>query len=393
MTTPRPFSALRLHRLPCRLYQCGCSLLFLLVFALPASADQQAELKQLQKNIQTLQKELKEIQGNRTALQKALQQSESEMGQLQQKIDRIRKEMEAQNRELENLQQQRESLEEAHRQQQTDIGEQLRIAWRTGEQSALRLLLNQESPEDVVRLMGYHERVFAAHQRKLEDYLNTLEQLEQIEPQILDQQAMLQKNAGQLEQQAKQLRQQQVRRERTLASINSSIKDRDSELKQMEEERKRLQRLIEEVARTASALSAPTSGEAFSKRQGRMPWPAKGQLTTRFGATRPDSPIQSNGIVISASAGQPVIAVHQGRVVFADYFRGHGLLVIVDHGEGYLTLYAHNQSIARNTGDWVNAGDVIARVGNSGGRDTNALYFEIRQQGKPVNPINWLARV
>lgn len=393
MITHRFFLPLRLSPLLKGFNSISSCLLALIIFAASAHADQQQEMKQLQQNIQKLQKELKSIQGNRTTLQKELQKSESEMGQLQQKIDRIQQDMKQQNKALDDLNQQRDKLQDARKRQQEDIAGQVQVAHRAGEQSALRLLLNQESPEKVTRMMGYHQRVFAVHNARLEAYLETLEQLNAVEPQILDQQAILQKNAQQLEQQAVQLKQQQARRQQLLVSMTSSIKTKDGELRQMEEDRKRLQALIQQVARTVGTVPMPAAGEAFSKRQGQLLWPARGQLTTRFGTTRPGTQLQSNGIVITANAGQPVVAVHHGRVVFADYFRGHGLLVIVDHGEGFLSLYAHNQSLSRSTGEWVNAGDVIARVGNSGGQENYGLYFEIRRQGKPVNPAPWLARV
>lgn len=392
MITPRPLFP-SIVKLPGRLIRLAFCVVALTLPTIQAQADQQAELKQLQQNIQKLQQELKTIQGNRSALQQELQKSESEMGQLQKKIDGIRQDINEQNKELENLNKEREQLQEARRKQQGDIAEQIRVAHRAGEQSAVRLLLNQESPETVTRILGYHERIFAAHHIKLDNYLATLEKLDAIEPQILDQQAVLQANAQQLEEQAGRLKQEQARRQQVLASMNTSLKTGDSELRQMEEDRKRLVTLIQQVERTVGSVPMPASGEAFSKRQGKMPWPTKGQLTTRFGAVRPNTRLQSEGIVITANAGQPVIAVHHGRVVFADYFRGHGLLVIVDHGEGYLSLYAHNQSLSRATGEWVNAGDVIAKVGNSGGQEKNGLYFEIRRQGKTVNPVNWLARV
>jgi len=368
-------------------------LVLLLALAPMAAADQQADMKQLQQNIQKLQKELKDIQGNRTALQKELQKSESEMGQLQQRIDRIQREMKEQNQELDSLNKTREELQGAQKKQQADIAEQVRVAHRSGQQSSLRLLLNQESPENITRMMGYHQRIFNAHHEKLDAWLATLEQLDAVEPKILAQQASLDKARQQLQQQAAQMKQEQSRRQQVLVTMNSSIKNKDSELRQLEEDRKRLQTLLQQVARTVGTVPLPASGEAFSKRQGRLPWPTQGQVTSRFGTSRVGTGMTWDGMVITANAGQPVIAVHHGRVVFADYFRGHGLLVIIDHGEGYLSLYAHNQSLVRTTGEWVKAGDLIAKVGNSGGQEKNGLYFEIRQKGKPVNPGNWLARV
>ena len=123
-----------------------------------------------------------------------------------------------------------------------------------------------------------------------------------------------------------------------------------------------------------------------------MPWPAGNKLIKKFGNAKIDGKITWEGILISAKAGTSVEAIHHGRVVFSDYLRGHGLLVIVDHGDGYMSLYAHNQSLLKETGDWVSSGETISRVGNTGGQAQAGLYFEIRHQGKPTDPIKWCRR-
>jgi septal ring factor EnvC (AmiA/AmiB activator) len=128
----------------------------------------------------------------------------------------------------------------------------------------------------------------------------------------------------------------------------------------------------------------------MSKARGKLPWPVNGRLIAKFGTARGgDSRSSWDGVMISAAAGSPVKAVHDGRVVFADWLRGAGLLVILDHGDGYLTLYGHNQSLLKNAGELVKAGEAISTVGNSGGQETPALYFAIRQQGRPTNPVQW----
>jgi septal ring factor EnvC (AmiA/AmiB activator) len=385
-----------LFRLPLRphlgAWLVACCLI-LLVNTPQALADRESELQQLQENIEKLQKELKDVQGTRSGLQQELQKSESEMGELLKKIDRVQRELKEQDKQLNELNKKRDALQEARHQQQEQVAEQVRAAYQVGEQSQLKLLLNQESPERLTRMMAYHQWVFAAHSEKLDAYLNTLSQLDSLEPQIVEQRRGLQANKERLDKQQQDLKQHQSQRKKVLASINSTISTKDQELHQLQEDRQRLQALLQEVARTVGKVPLPTGGEAFSSRKGRLPWPTQGRVTSRFGSSRVGSQMQWSGMLIASNAGQAVIAVHHGRVVFADYFRGHGLLVIVDHGEGYLSLYAHNQSLLKVTGDWVKAGDSIASVGNSGGQEQSGLYFEIRHQGKPLDPAPWLARV
>lgn len=400
MTRPRIIlfkasSRTRLTRLFTQLRACAFVVLccgFLLPEIVHADTKQEAELKKLQENIAKLQKELQEVKGTRSELQQNLQKSESEMGELIKKIEQIQRDMKEQDKQLKELNEERKQLQDARLEQQNQVAEQVQVAYRMGQQSQLKLLLNQESPERLTRMLAYHQRIFAAHSDKLSAYLNTLSQLDALEPKIVDRRQALETTKQQLDREREKLKQQQSQRQQILAKVNSTLKNKDDELRQLQEDRQRLQALLQEVARAVGTVPLPGSGASFSSRKGRLPWPAAGKLSSRFGSPRIGGQTQWNGILISAIAGQPVIAVHRGRIVFADYFRGHGLLVIIDHGEGYLSLYAHNQSLLRATGDWVEAGEAIASVGNSGGQEKTGLYFEIRHQGKPTDPGTWLAR-
>ncbi|HTF85049.1 MAG TPA: peptidoglycan DD-metalloendopeptidase family protein [Cellvibrio sp.] len=365
----------------------------LMCFLASASlADQQEDMKALQENIQQLQKELKSIQGERSELQKNLQKSETEVGELLKKIEQINRDLKQQNNQLKELQQERETLQGAKRSQQSEVAAQVASAYQLGQQSQIKLLLNQESPERVSRLLKYHQYFLAARAEKLAAYQATLEQLDELEPRIAAKTLELDKSQKALQARHQELKQRQQDRQQALARINSTLKDKDQELRQMEEDRKRLQALLQQVTHTVGSVPLPDGNEKFSSRKGRLPWPTDGKVIHRFGSPRVSGQMQWSGMMIRAAEGKPVIAVHHGRVVFADYFRGHGLLLIVDHGEGFLSLYAHNQSLFKTTGDWVRAGDAIASVGNSGGQAETALYFEIRQNGKPTDPATWLAR-
>ena len=146
--------------------------------------------------------------------------------------------------------------------------------------------------------------------------------------------------------------------------------------------------MLNAVNETIATLKLPNNYKPFRELRGKMSWPAKGRLIRRFGQRR-STGMRWQGVLISGREGSAVKAIHHGRVVFADWFRGKGLLIIIDHGDGFMSLYAHNQSLLRETGDWVDTGETIATMGNSGGLQNAALYFEIRQQGKPSNPKKW----
>ncbi len=366
-----------------------------------AKADEKADMAKLQREIEALQKELKEVQGTRTDLQKDLEKSEKQINELQKKADDINKQLKQQNNELNQLKNERSQLEQARKNQQAHIAEQMRAAHRLGEQSEVKVLLNQESPDQVSRIMKYHSYFMEAHTAKMKTYLETISRIDALTPEIEKKTFELAAMQSELDAQRADLKAIHSQREKALAKVNSDLKNKNQALKQLGEDRRRLQALLDRVARqvaTTNAINAPgyvplpKGGEKFSQRRGRMPWPTQGSMIHRFGSARIAGQMNWNGAYISAAMGASVRAVHHGRVVFADYFGGHGLLVIVDHGEGYMSLYAHNQHLLKKAGEPVQAGENIATVGNSGGQANAGLYFEIRHQGKPVDPALWLAR-
>lgn len=378
-----------------------CLGLFSMMLALSpcAMSDDKADMEKLQKDINDLQKELKKVQGARSNVQQELQKNETEMSELQKKVEKIQQEINAQNKQIEDLNKERSDLEKARAKQQAQAAEQVRAAYQLGQQPQFKVFLNQESPERISRMMKYHSYFMAAHAEKMKKFLDTIAQLNELEPQIAQKTAELNNIKEELGKQQASLQEAQAQRKQTLAKINTTISSKDKALQDMLEDRRQLQALLQKVARASTSLAAapsyvplPNAGEKFSSRRGRLPWPTQGRISHGFGSSQVEGQLQWNGVLINASAGQQVQAVHYGRVVFADYFRGQGLLVIIDHGEGYLSLYAHNQHLLKKAGDAVKAGEPIASVGNTGGQDENGLYFEIRYQGKAVDPTDWLAR-
>ena len=377
----------------------ACSMLLAILFAGLAHADEKADMVKLQKEIEALQQELKAVQGTRSSLQKDIEKSETQINQLQKKANQIQQDLKRQNNELEKLKDERSSLEQKQQSQLTQIAHQVRARHRLGNQRELKVLFNQESPDSFARMMKYHSYFMAAHNEKLAAYRDTIAQIDSITPSIEQKTIELSVLQQQLDVQRNELKQTHNQRQAALAKVNANLKNKQNALRQLVEDRNRLQALMNQVtkrvanaARSPAYVPLPAMGERFTKRKGRLPWPTQGKMTHRFGSPRIAGQINWSGAYISAASGNEVIAVHHGRVVFADYFGGHGLLVIVDHGEGYMSLYAHNQVLLKKAGELVLAGETIARVGNSGGQTGDGLYFEIRHQGKPVNPGIWLAR-
>lgn len=377
------------------MFRIACFALSLLlsgaVSAKPASeAEYQAKIKELQETMTQLQKELSAVKSNRDDLHKNLQQSEVDISELVKKTERLKQEIDAQKKQLAQLNQDRDELREKKHQQQDQISRQINTAYRLGGQNQLKLILNQQEPDKIARLLKYYDYFLSAHVTQIDSYLEVIGRLDALEPAINAKTLELEQSRQQLDNQIASLGQSQEQRRQTLKQLDNTIANKDQELKQKTADRQRLEKLLKEVTEALTNITLPgDDSQPFSKKRGQLPWPLRGKILKGFGSYRDGGGLNWQGVLISASEGQSVTAVHHGRVVFADYLRGQGMLLIIDHGGGYMSLYAHNQSLLKETGDWVSGGDPVARAGNTGGIGQTALYFEIRQRGKPVNPALW----
>lgn len=408
-----------------------------LIFALlaclltPALADQRSDTQQqldaAQKDVDELKKLLDQLQKEKSGVQQDLQKTESEMGQLEKQVKGLQDELNKSETEMQRLNQEKKKLQESRLEQQRLIAIQARATYQSGHQEYLKLLLNQQNPEKFSRTLTYYDYLSKARLEQLNTFNETLRQLANVEQDISTQQSQLNEQKSALDGRREQLASARKERQLALAKLNKDLSARDQKLKARQQEQAELGKVLKtieetlarqareaeearkEAARQQALLAAQprpsgkpsatgamvssggaTYGGAFSSAKGKLPWPVNGRLLANFGTTRGgDERTKWDGVLISASAGSQVRAVHGGRVVFADWLRGAGLLVILDHGNGYLSLYGHNQSLLKDAGDMVKAGDVIATVGTSGGQDTPALYFAIRQQGRPSDPAQW----
>jgi septal ring factor EnvC (AmiA/AmiB activator) len=347
------------------------------------------QLQELQREIQRIDREIASASTRRSSLQKQLREADVTLGKLQRSVAGNKKKMTVARAELKDLRTQRAAVETTRGQQQARIITEMRAAWKMGQESHIKVLLNQESPHTVARVMAYYRYFFAARNQLITQYRGTLQELAALQQQIDTTLAQLSKQQETLEQQQASLERAQKNRAKAVASLSKSINSKGARLKQKQADRKELEKLLQAIEEAVVNLQVPANFQDFKSARGNMPWPVQGKPSNRFGTARNEGKMRWQGVTIPAEEGDMVRAIHHGRVVYADWLRGSGLLLIIDHGHGYMSLYAHNESLLRDVGEWVTAGTPIGTAGSSGGQDRSAVYFEIRHNGKPTNPANW----
>lgn len=415
----------------------------------PAFADERAQTQQqldaTRQDIAELKKMLGKLQEEKSGVQKDLKSTETDIGNLEKQVEALQQELKKTEGELERLDTEKKKLQSARTEQQGLIASQARSAYQNnGREEYLKLLLNQQNPEKFARTLTYYDYLSKARMEQLRVFNETLRQLANVEKDIASQQAQLLAQSGNLDSRRHELEAERDKRKAVLARLNSDLKQRDQKLQAREQDQAELGKVLKTIEETLArqareaeearqkaliaqreaeqrrqqealaARQAPAEaqveppkkalttlgpmvsgdgasyGGAFSAARGKLPWPVNGRLLARFGDARGgDARAKWDGVMISASSGTQVRAVHGGRVVFADWLRGAGLLVILDHGNGYLSLYGHNQRLLKSAGDVVKAGEAISTVGDSGGQESAGLYFAIRQQGRPSDPAQW----
>jgi len=271
------------------------------------------------------------------------------------------------------------------------LGRQLRAAYMSGDQERLKLLLNQQDPATLGRLMVYYRYLNDYRSSNIDTVSDRIRELALLRSQVAAEEARLSEIAKTRYAELSRLNNAQEQRQALLTTLRARISNEGQEIDHLAAQEKDLARLIAEL--TSILSDYPISSEnPFSEHKGRLTWPVAGNLLHDFGQPRVGGGLRWNGVVLAAPRGREVRAVYHGRVAFSDWLAGLGLLVIIDHGDGYMTLYGYNESLMKNAGDWVAPGDVIATVGDSGGQQRAGLYFEIRKGTQPVNPRHWVTR-
>lgn len=358
-----------------------------LVFSENTSA---AQLDTLKQRIGKLESWLNSAKGKQSELQQELRSSERKIGQTAQQLKKLTQQLQDTQSRILKLRQQRNQMLAESEKQAVQIAEQVRAAYGIGHSEYLKVLLNMEQPAELARTLRYYDYFNRARADQIEQYSQTIRQIEENEIQINEQLISQQHARQELEQQHQALTESKQKRHTVLVRLQGDIGQKGQQLDKMLADRQRLEELLSSVQEAIADLDLPDATIPISQLKGKLPWPASGKIVHSFGVKDSSSGAPWNGVLINAKEGADVHAVHYGRVVFADWLRGFGLLLILDHGNGYMSLYGHNQSIYKETGDWVNSNDVIGSVGNSGGHNDAGLYFEIRHNGKPQNPKTWI---
>ena len=354
-------------------------------------AEYEKHLRELHYSIGQLQQQLMRVKGSRNDLQQSLQKTEIDIGELTKKIDAIKEALDREKKQLAQLHAERLQLESSRHYQQEQIIDIINHAYKLGRQSHVKLLLSQQEPNRISRLLRYHTYFVQARAAKINDYIKIITQFDQLKGKIIASSNALKNKRQVLNKRYQQLHNSQADRLKVLAKLNTDLKNKSQHLSELQLDQKRLQKLLDEATVSLANLELPREAGLFRQFRGKLPKPVVGKVLHAYGSYRLSSQLTWKGIFYGGSGGSDVIVIHYGRVIFSDYLKGYGLLLIIDHGDGYMSLYAHNQTLYKEIGDWVSSKEVIAAVGNSGGLERSGLYFEIRYQGQPQDPKQWIS--
>ena len=369
-------------------------LVSVLAFAPAGAADdiavQTEKLQLLQKHIQGIKTELESMQGQRDTTQVKLEKTEKKIGHVSAELHRLDADADSARQKIQDLDKDRITERHALAALRQILSRDLRSAYSAGRQQRIKLLLNQQDPALVGRMMTYHGYFTRARATRLQELQATLARIDSIEAALVEQQAEIQQLRLQQQEKSRQLTAEHGNRRKILALLQRDLRVKKTELSTLQQDELRLQALVQSLQKALREIS-PQRGDFISLRQfkGKLRWPVAGRLTRRFGSKQSSGGVASRGVLISSRAGADVHTIAAGRIVFADWLRGFGLLLIIDHGHEYMSLYGQNRSIYKDVGAWVKRDEVVAAAGSSGGQDQDGLYLELRKDGQPFNPTAW----
>lgn len=360
----------------------------------PARAGEVAKkLEAIQSSIQSVTRQLESAQGQRGKLEAGLRIAEQAVARAAQSLHKTQSRLAQQRRRLSTLAHRAAEQQHTLQTQVAALRAQVDSAYRMGRQPAIKLFLNQENPARLGRMLAYYDYLNHARQKVMLSVRKKLSTLIATRQQADAEKRQLHKTLA--EQRARQvsLKQAEQTQRGALAQLNRVIVSKRARLKELKVNKKRLRALLNSVGQAVASDASlnALSHKPFRQLRGRLPWPTAGTLRVRFNAPRggAGASLRWQGVFISAPLGQKVRAIGDGRVVFANWLRGYGLLLIIDHGHGFMSLYGHDQAIYRPVGTWVRTGETVASVGDSGGQSRPGLYFAIRHDGTPLDPALW----
>ena len=378
------------------------------------------DLSDIQEKIQALKKELDSNQEAHKDATDALKSSETAISSANKKLRDINQKQKQNKNALNSLKKQSLNLNEILSQQQQQLSNLLRQQYMHGGQTYSQLILQNKNPSAIARNVKYFSYIAKEHAKVIDGMQTNLVKVKKLNNQTATTLQEVANLKAKQEAEKKELEQQKQEKSKIVKTLSKQISAQRNEINKLKRDEKSLSNLVERLAKIipktmlkktkkatkkkqdkiddgsdekiASNEATPTdaySGSNFAALKGKLHLPVRGDVTNRFGAAREDTGVTWKGLFIKAAEGNDVKTVADGRVVFADWMRGFGNMIIVDHGSGYMSLYGNNQAVLKQVGEEVNAGDAIASVGNSGGNESNGLYYELRRQSKPFDPMSW----
>ena len=392
---------------------CRFPLIFLLATATATAVaapdnGKQEELKELRSRIQSLQEELEQATEDRSEVADALKKSERRISDVNRGLRDLEHRQRSLSRDLKQLNEDTRSTQGEIAEQQKRLAALLKERYIQGGGDALKLMLNGQNPGEVARNLEYYGYIGRARADLIRQHRESLARLRTLQDKTRQQNDSLTQVKQERVTQKKTLEAEKGARQEVLYKLSEQIRHQRKEIDTLARDEKRLTRLIEKLARLAAASVAKPAAPAkpgqkvdrvadaslasldFVRLKGKLALPVAGEIQHKFGASRDGGGPAWKGLFIRARQGQDVRAVGSGKVAFADWLRGFGNLLVIDHGNGYLSLYSNNESLYKQPGEPVRAGDVVAAVGATGGQDEPGLYFELRHQGKPFDPLAWV---
>jgi len=321
----------------------------------------------------------------RTALEQQLKNDDLAIAKAAKAINNTKQQLATTKKKISRLSKEKQQLSAQKRTQERLLAKQLRSAYTTGQHDYLKLLLNQEQSEKIQRTISYYQYLNKARIEEIEKFKATIAQLMLVTTQHQEQVAQLQKLKENQQQQQLALKNNKTNRSKTLASLSKKLLSDKQKLAKLKNEEAHLTAALQKLT---ELIRKEIDLTGLSKLKRKLAWPVKGRLLRSFGS-RKQGHLKWKGVLLGAPIGRQVQTIHNGTVLFSDWLKGYGLLTVIDHGDGYMSLYAHNQTLLKSVGDRVETGEPIALIGQSGGQYQAGLYFEIRHQGKAVNPKLW----
>ena len=350
----------------------------------------QDKLTKLQKSIAKIHQHLKGSKKQRSHVITELKNLDLEISKTSRKLKTLERNINSSRQQEKKLKRELNQLNRQLAEQRTILAEQIRSVYSMGHQQNLKMLLNQQDPAQAGRTQMYFNYLNRARQQQISDFLSTFELKKQTESELKQTLAAQHQLLKTQKEKKRQRQKQRFQRKQLLAELSKKIKNQETTLSSLESSRSRIENLLKSLGELLADIpTSPSENQPFLSQKGKLPWPVKGRFINKFGQSKNTGDLKWNGVLIKTELGTPVRVVSHGRVAFSDWLQGFGFITIIDHGDGYMSLYGQSESLFKQTGDWVQAGEVIATAGDSGGQPVSGIYFEIRSRGKPVNPAKW----